>query len=565
MEIFDDTVLLLRYNCPEEDCEVACFGWPDLHRHVRNIHHKMMCDLCTRNKKVFTHEHELFANQELRKHERFGDDNPGAIDQSGFKGHPECGFCRKRFYGDDELFSHCREKHERCHICDRRSEGRQPQYYVNYEALEEHFRKAHFLCLDSKCQEAKFVVFETEMDLKAHQLSEHSNDVSRDVRRDVRTVNISSFDYRAPYQPTSRPPRRGGRGRDPNSEPLPPSSAQPLRRDELAFQRQVEIQSAQSTRMRTFGGQLSSTSTPAGRSQNQGPARGNNSGLPNVDSLTINEASEAPAGTERAITLQEQSRQIQHDAVISRASSMLNHDQTKIEDFRARVSAYKSSTITATQFIDTLLTLFDSSPSALGTLVKELADLYEDEANRQGLLKAWNDWRAVNEDYPTLPGPSGGTAPATPIGGRRILKLKSSTAQSSRSATNRQNSWGHAAPPPTSTTGPAPRVGAPASWIAPPAPRNTTSQPSRPAVIRPNNEAFPALPAATKPNTNIWGLHHGSVKWDDRRSAPSNAWEGANNGSATATGTDAEGHKVDSAAGGGKKKGKKKQTLYKFG
>lgn len=41
-EIFEDTVLLLRYNCPEESCDIACYGWPDLHRHVKNVHHRVM-------------------------------------------------------------------------------------------------------------------------------------------------------------------------------------------------------------------------------------------------------------------------------------------------------------------------------------------------------------------------------------------------------------------------------------------------------------------------------------------------------------------------------------------
>lgn len=40
--IYEDTVLLLRYNCPEVQCEMACYGWPDLHRHVRNVHHRIM-------------------------------------------------------------------------------------------------------------------------------------------------------------------------------------------------------------------------------------------------------------------------------------------------------------------------------------------------------------------------------------------------------------------------------------------------------------------------------------------------------------------------------------------
>lgn len=41
-EIFQDTVLLLRFNCPEPTCDIACLGWPALHRHVKNIHHKLM-------------------------------------------------------------------------------------------------------------------------------------------------------------------------------------------------------------------------------------------------------------------------------------------------------------------------------------------------------------------------------------------------------------------------------------------------------------------------------------------------------------------------------------------
>ena len=41
-DILQDTVLLLRFNCPDPSCDVACLGWPDLHRHVKTIHHKIM-------------------------------------------------------------------------------------------------------------------------------------------------------------------------------------------------------------------------------------------------------------------------------------------------------------------------------------------------------------------------------------------------------------------------------------------------------------------------------------------------------------------------------------------
>ncbi|KAL1975465.1 hypothetical protein VTN31DRAFT_3857 [Thermomyces dupontii] len=580
-EIFEDTVILLRYNCPDKNCDVACLGWPDLHRHVKSKHGKVMCDLCTRNKKVFTHEHELFTHAQLRRHEKYGDDQPGSLEQSGFKGHPECGFCRQRFYGDDELYAHCRDRHERCHICDRRSDGRQQQYFIDYDALEDHFRRDHFLCMDKECLEKKFVVFETQMDLQAHQLEAHPHGMSKDARRDARTVDLSTFDYRAPYQPQSS--RRGaGRGRDPNAEPLPISSAQPLRRDELAFQRQMAIQSAQSVSTRTFGGQL----TPRDPQPTQSPARptaaqtaASSRSPPTTAMEQLNLADVDPT----TLSPQDQARRLRHAAVIERASNLLQHDARKMNEFRTKVSNYRTSKITATDLIDAFFSLFDAPSSELGKLIKELADIYEDETKRSNLLKAWNDWRAINEDYPALPGPSTGAALSsntTPnIGsGKRVLRLKSSTAQSSRSAVGRTGTMPSAAFPPLSSasSSAASRATAPAwatarsspsaaSWGA------TTSQPSRsPGPRTTDTEDFPALPAAPKPNTLMAGLTRGTVRWDDRRGHPStNPWTGANSSSSASrevNGGDDGPPPSGTSTPVGKGKGKRgKQVLIQFG
>ncbi len=609
-EIHSDTVLLLRYNCPDESCDIACRGWPDLHRHVRSMHHKALCDLCTRNKKVFTHEHELFTQQDLKKHEKFGDDHPGAVDQSGFKGHPECGFCRQRFYGDDELYTHCRDKHEKCHICDRRNPARQQQYYVDYDSLEQHFRKDHFLCADQECMDKKFVVFESEMDLKAHQLEAHPNGLTKDARRDARRVDISTFDYRSPHQDNrggrrdregrdGRDGRGRGRGRDPNVEALPQSTAQPLRRDELAYQRQMAIQNAQAATARTFSGSLTSTNAyaarPAGRNPDTVTAPRShtttNSSFPAIDNLHLDSITNtAPASPQPApaVSPQEQARRLQHSSVMDRASAMLKHDQTKVSDFRSSVSSYRASTITASQLIDSFFSLFDVPSADLGKLIKELADIYENEAKRNGLLKAWNDWRAINEDYPSLPGPSGvlpgSSASAAGGGGYRVLKLKSSTAQSSRSAVSKQGSWGNSTatnpfpsmPASSANRAGAGRVGA-TPWVAPASSSRPSPAPSRP-VSRPSTiskpeasatgDAFPALPAAAKPNTMMMGLTRGTVRWDDRRgnNTPANPWEAANGGSGS-TMPAAPAAELEEEAEAGKKKGKgnKKQTLYKFG
>lgn len=597
--IYHDTCFLLQYNCPVTDCDAACRAWPDLHRHVKLKHGRVMCDLCTRNKKAFTHEHQLFTFGELRKHERFGDDNPGAVDQSGFKGHPECGFCRQRFYGDDELFSHCREKHEKCFLCERRNGGRQPVYYHNYEDLERHFGKDHLPCLDPECQTEKFVVFDSEMDLKAHQLSRHANGLSKDVRRDARVVDMSGFEYRDPYQP-QRGSRRGpgGRGQDPNAEPLPMSSAQPLSRAEQAYQRTMAIQSAQSVSTRTFGGQLTQPTRPT-------PAPQPATELPAVNNLTLDSS---PPTSITSLNPQERARQLQHQSVIDRASRLFHNDTAKLDEFRGKVSFYRTGKITAPNLIDAFFSLFDTNSAELGKLIKELADIYEDESQREGLLKAWNDWRAINEDYPSLPGPSGvlpGLSSTTVggVSGKRVLKLKSSTAKSSQSAVNRQGSWGTAgasaagsAFPPLSGPDGAQKRPNPTAWVTTSASTSTRSSSTSAAIAvkpttssaRNNEEAFPALPAGAKVDTLMAGLTRGNVRWNNAKQKPlagSNPW-GAGGGAANANGNananatsaiaaaarDAnEGAGAGAGAGAGKKKGNNKkgkgkgEVLYHFG
>lgn len=660
-DIVGDTVLLLRYNCPDMSCDSAGLGWPDLHRHVRAVHHKRMCDLCTRNKKVFTHEHELFTDKELHRHMAHGDDRPGDVAQTGFKGHPLCAFCGERFYDDDKLYEHCRNKHERCFICDRR-DSRNPHYYQNYDALEGHFKKDHFLCLDRECLEKKFVVFESEMDLKAHQLSEHADSLSKDVRRDARVVDLSGFDYRQPYQEERRGGRSGGgrgarggreggeregrgRGRDPNAEPLPRTSAQPLRRDEIAFQRQMAIHSAQSVSNRTFGGQLTTpnASGPTAAARSNAAAASSSASAqqpaPLADalaSLSVADQANLPP-TDRA-------RLVRHGAVIERASNLLGNDNTKMTTFRSHISAYKSGSMTASQLIDAFFALFaDTSANALGTLVREVADLFEDKSKADALRKAWGDWRAINEDYPSLPGLGGMHGATTSSSGwagaaasgptlhpgsgagsaarekhtTRVLKLKNSTMRNSvpgstpAAAGPSSIQWANPAPstraggkgPAVASTAAFPALPSSASankngaagkaksapfWIGgtQPAASSSSSSFSSPAVIphsRPSGsytparkapgrseDAFPALPAAPKPTTTLFGPNGGgrAVRRDFGQVRDTGfSWGGADGAAGGDEDEDEPHAEVDTGGGGGGKGKKKKgkQVLVSWG
>lgn len=512
---------------------------------------------------MFTHEHTLFTKAELHKHERHGDDVPGTDNQSGFKGHPECGFCKKRFYSGDELFDHCKHNHERCFICDRRNPGAQPTYFLNYNTLEEHFRSSHHVCLDAECLEKKFVVFPTEMDLKAHQLEVHPNGLSKSALRDARRVDLSEFqDTRPRGGPSGRRGGRGGRDRDgtrdyiyrePEESPVRPDQ---MSRQEIQYQRQLQIQSSQSTTQRTFGGQLSqpeaapvraapvpvqaapapavarlqapdafpplSGDAPAApirappprqsaaqRREEQFPALSGavtrqNAPAP-VRSTRPAAASAAPRPSEPARPAQtpqmtEEIRRLKHTAVTERASNLLRGDPKKIELFRKHVSNFRAGKVDGDGLVDIFWGLFDVTANDLGKLVQELAELYEDEKKQLELKKAWNNWKAIvrpplrffsqsplttpqNEDYPPIAGAS--TSTSLPATSTRVLKLKSSTAKSSRSTTARETAWGTAAHtfPISSST---------RSGTSTPTSRSSTPGPSVTVNRKPNHAPPPA-------------------------------------------------------------------------
>ncbi|KAI8320076.1 hypothetical protein GQ54DRAFT_264240, partial [Martensiomyces pterosporus] len=169
-EAYDATMYALQFNCPQRKCRYVDYeGWKGLKEHVRSEHSLMFCDLCLKNKKSFAHEHKLFTKSQLRTHYSRGD-------STGFPGHPECEFCRTSFYDNDQLFDHCRKKHEQCFICVRSDTGRQV-YFANYQSLEEHFNSDHFPCRHASCLEKKFVVFEDDIDLQGHELETHGSSI----------------------------------------------------------------------------------------------------------------------------------------------------------------------------------------------------------------------------------------------------------------------------------------------------------------------------------------------------------------------------------------------------
>ncbi len=108
-----------------------------------------------------------------------------------FKGHPKCGFCETYYYSSDELYEHCRDKHEVCFIC--KNYFKKPyEYFENYKALFEHFTNDHFICDERDCLEKKFIVFPSELELKAHRGAEHLKDKKGQQRSEkIKALSIN--------------------------------------------------------------------------------------------------------------------------------------------------------------------------------------------------------------------------------------------------------------------------------------------------------------------------------------------------------------------------------------
>ncbi|KAG2439352.1 hypothetical protein HXX76_004711 [Chlamydomonas incerta] len=166
-----------------------------LKKHLENSG-QFFCDVCVKGRKVFVSEQLVYSKETLKRHLESGDES-GPLAESGFKGHPNCKFCRQRFYDSNELYRHMESAHEHCFLC-RRAAPHQYVYFRHYKELEDHFTKAHHPCPHPNCLERKFVVFDTDYELKAHFAAEHGDEVkmSGAQRRQAMTIPLN-LQYRS--------------------------------------------------------------------------------------------------------------------------------------------------------------------------------------------------------------------------------------------------------------------------------------------------------------------------------------------------------------------------------
>ena len=154
--------------------------------HLRTQHRLTLCALCVDHKRDFVAKLPRFTPAQLQRHLKQGDGPT-----SGFSGHPVCEFCApKRFYDLAFLHQHLHKDHYKCHVCEK--QGLDNQFFKNYQSLERHFDRQHFMCHDVQCLAARFVVFENELDLRAHEMSVHggSSTGSTKINLEFRTRRV---------------------------------------------------------------------------------------------------------------------------------------------------------------------------------------------------------------------------------------------------------------------------------------------------------------------------------------------------------------------------------------
>ena len=379
-EALEETVLLLRFNCPDPNCEVACTGWKDYKAHVRREHNRLVCQLCITNKKIFAHEHTLHTEQSLAAHEK--------------EEHRLCEYDRLLFYSDEELFSHMRDRHEQCHICKARGgEEERWKYYRDYDMLEKHFRRDHWLCENKDCLADRFVVFGDEVDFKAHKVEKHANELSTRERREAVRIEANFS-----YDDGGESSRAGGSGF--NRSGGNKKSKGKGNGDAPVENRDVLGVSQLASRAHVPG---------AGPANHASRRAMFGSGLTNPTASPQGLPSDRPRTVTDTRSIEER-----HQSYMDKASSALG-SESRITTFRHAIRLFKAGESSPRDLISTIHSLVgemdDSAPLVLG-----LVDLLDDKEKAASLSDAWAGYRVERTQFPSLV-PQTSTSGITPGSG----------------------------------------------------------------------------------------------------------------------------------------------------
>ncbi|WVW85416.1 hypothetical protein I302_107454 [Kwoniella bestiolae CBS 10118] len=467
-DMMDATLLLLRFNCPYTDCPYQGTNWQSLEKHTLATHGLMICSLCRSTLSRFAHEQGLYPPHLIGLHDpsklKRGQrpPRPRGNEVEMVKGwdapHPMCEFCHLGFFGPDELFKHMRADHEECFVC--KDLGDRDVYFQNYDALAKHFNQDHFPCPQPICLEKKFIVFGTDMDLKAHMISEHSESMSARDRAQSRQINVD-FSSSAPSDRRSQgsrgftlaqpfDPSRGGPSRireAPSHQQLDQPNLTPAQRQQQ--ERQVNRDRQEENRRRkAFATGLTRPDDQSTRVTQQAEESGSGFATPS-EREDVDEATAT-----------------RHAELLSRVSMLVSDSSTKLTSFRSAVRSYKTNESAAKDMVDTIFHVFDRDLDTTTGIVREVASLFGGEGDGEkgrNVLEALNAFRVEQqEQFPSLGNvtPQGLGSNYAGITSGKILNAKRTT-RSGGGGSGSRNVWSrveaaaasHPVNRPTTTTG----------------------------------------------------------------------------------------------------------------
>lgn len=373
--------------------------------------HLYYSDLCSRHKKIFPYEHTLYTSAQLTKHHREGDKDFNKEDETGFSGHPECAFCKTRFFGDDELFVHCRDQHEQCFLCVRN--GNRHEYYANYASMEDHFKSDHCMCLYPQCLEKKFVVFDSPIDLKAHEVEVHGESIAG-LQRSMQTqnrqleLNFQYESFRHQRDNNNNSNRKGKKKEDNNAQKSSninnnnnnrqgagaasgsstPSNASISAEDFPSMSRVNEALTATATNQpRVVPGASSKKGKGKGKAL-QKPAGFGALSTPLAVHNSGGSGNSSGADDSRAST--QDPTVASHAAFLSKVGDMLQ-SKAKVAEFRSLTSAFRKNTLNGEDYVNQIVKLTNNNVEQSGKIFKGVEELLDIEDKKWELIRIWRN------------------------------------------------------------------------------------------------------------------------------------------------------------------------------
>jgi E3 ubiquitin-protein ligase ZNF598 len=361
-----------------------------------------------KHRKVFISEQVLYSSaSQLHKHEDKGDPS------LKLKPHPMCKYCDVRFFSDEELFRHCEESHFKCWICERGNVLF--NYFRDYKHLEEHFDNKHFLCSDKECLEKKFVVFRTQFELQAHEVSSHlgKRGLSKAESLAARTVQLN-FNVRGSSQASTSTDLADASQYQQQQQAMYQSRIAGSNNGRMTRPAEVPVFFPDDRRRNTHSRVDDSQPPPPPENYNASDTGFNlsdrlaaSASKPSAPAASASSSPSAPAAAQSSsLTPQERSKNL-----IAKIKAFLGSD-AKFTEFRRLSAMFKQAQLAPQHYYAQFLKNFGESHESYA-LFEEMVDLLPDVKKQQALLEMHRKHQRLSSEFPAL-GILGGNAAPSP-------------------------------------------------------------------------------------------------------------------------------------------------------